>query len=55
MLELTSYLERLETYSESQHFLTDGRGIDLVSGIDRSDLRGVARRGFRRLIPGMAP
>ncbi len=50
--ELTSYLERLETYSASQHFLTDGRGIDLVSGIDRSDLRGVTRRGFRRLIPG---
>ena len=50
--ELTSYLERLETYSASQHFLTDGRGIDLVSGIDRSDLRGVPRRGFRRLIPG---
>jgi two-component system sensor histidine kinase CpxA len=49
--QLTAYLKRLETYSEAQHYLTDGRGIDLVSGIDRSELRGVTRRGLRRLIP----
>ena len=49
--QLTSYLDRLDTYSESQHFLTDGRGIDLVSGEDRSDLRGVTRPRFRRFLP----
>jgi len=48
---LAAFLDRLDTYSESQHFLTDGRGIDLVSGIDRSDLRQVPRRGARRLVP----
>jgi signal transduction histidine kinase len=50
-VKLAAYLKRLETYSESQHFLTDGRGIDLVSGINRSDLRGVPRRGVRPLVP----
>ena len=37
--QLAAYLKRLDAYSESQHFLTDGRGIDLVTGEDRSDLR----------------
>ena len=44
-------LERLDTYSESQHFLTDGRGIDLVTGEDRSDLRQARRPAVRRLLP----
>jgi signal transduction histidine kinase len=50
-VRLAAYLNRLDTYSDSQHFLTDGRGIDLVSGVDRSDLRNVPRRVARRLIP----
>ena len=47
-VRLAEYLNRLDTYSDSQHFLTDGRGIDLVSGVDRSDLRNVPRRVARR-------
>src|SRR5580692_3921705 len=31
---LGAYLKRLDAYSESQHFLTDGRGVDLVTGDD---------------------
>ncbi len=42
---LADYLERLDSYTESQHFLVDARGRDLVSGVDRSDL--LARRGSR--------
>ena len=47
--QLTAYLRRLDSYSESQHFLTDGRGIDLVTGEDRSDVRRARRpRGLSR-------
>jgi signal transduction histidine kinase len=48
---LQSYLNRLDSYSESQHFLTDGRGIDLVTGEDRSDLRRARRPVARRFLP----
>jgi signal transduction histidine kinase len=48
--QLASYLRRLETYSESQFILTDGRGIDLVSGEDRSDVRS-RRHLARRFLP----
>ena len=50
-VQLAAYLKRLDTYSESQHILTDIRGIDLVSGEDRSELRGIPRRGALRRIP----
>ncbi len=36
---LDGFLLRLNAYSDSTHFLTDARGIDLVSGEDRSGLR----------------
>jgi two-component system sensor histidine kinase CpxA len=42
---LAEYLGRLDEYSESEHYLTDSRGIDLVSGADRSSL--LARRVTR--------
>jgi hypothetical protein len=45
--QLGAYLKRLDAYSESQHFLTDGRGIDLVTGDDRSDVRRARRRADR--------
>jgi signal transduction histidine kinase len=49
--QLGAYLKRLDAYSESQHFLTDGRGIDLVTGEDRSDVRGVRRPLVTRAFP----
>ncbi len=36
--KLAEYLTRLERYADAQYYLTDARGIDLVSGEDRSDL-----------------
>ena len=35
---LAEYLERLNSYTEGEHFLVDARGRDLVSGEDRSGL-----------------
>src|SRR5262249_33897169 len=35
---LTEYLGRLDDFSDTEHFLTDGRGLDLASGEDRSPL-----------------
>jgi signal transduction histidine kinase len=34
---LADYLKRLDAYSDAQHYLTDRRGLDLVSGEDRND------------------
>jgi two-component system sensor histidine kinase CpxA len=42
---LADYLGRLNSYTESEYFLTDWRGTDLISGVDRSGL--LARRGLR--------
>ncbi len=36
---LDAFLRRLNEHTESEHFLTDGRGVDLVTGEDRSALR----------------
>jgi two-component system sensor histidine kinase CpxA len=41
----------LDTYSESEHFLTDRRGIDLVTGLDRSALLVARRPAVRRVLP----
>jgi signal transduction histidine kinase len=49
--QLQSYLKRLDDYSESQYFLTNGRGIDLVTGEDRSDLRRARIPVVRRFLP----
>ena len=35
---LGEYLARLDSYTEAEHFLVDARGVDLVSGEDRSGL-----------------
>ena len=43
---LAEYLERLNSYTEAEHFLVDARGRDLVSGEDRSGL--LAQRAARR-------
>jgi len=54
---LDAYLKRLNGYSESDFFLTDSRGIDLVTGQDRSSLRARRPRpvpypfGLSRLLP----
>jgi len=52
---LDGYLLRLNAYSGSTHFLTDAHGIDLVSGEDRSGLRGrktgPKRSPLRRWLP----
>jgi len=48
--QLDLFLKRLRAYSESEHFLTDRHGIDLISGEDRSAL--LARRPqARRILP----
>jgi signal transduction histidine kinase len=49
--QLAAYLQRLASNSDSQHFLTDGRGLDLLNGEDRSDLRRVRRPAVRRVLP----
>ena len=49
--QLDDYLKRLDTYSESDHFLTDSRGIDLVTGEDRSALLVARRPAVRRVLP----
>ena len=49
--QLAAYLKRLDAYSESQHFLTDGRGIDLVTGEDRSEVRRARRPPVYRVLP----
>ncbi len=42
---LTAYLDRVKSYTDSECYLTNARGIDLVSGEDRSAL--LARRTSR--------
>jgi signal transduction histidine kinase len=49
--QLRCYLKRLDDYSESRHFLTNARGIDLVTGEDRSDLRRARPPVVRRFLP----
>ena len=57
---LAAYLRRLKSYTETDYFLTDPRGIDLVSGEDRSALlamrsaRPRARRSRSWLLPILA-
>jgi two-component system sensor histidine kinase CpxA len=46
--QLDTFLKRLAAYSESEHFLTDGRGIDLATGEDRSALLAARRLPVRR-------
>ena len=36
---LDAFLRRLDEHTEAEHYLTDGRGVDLVTGEDRSALR----------------
>ena len=42
----SAYLKRLNDHTEAEHFLTDGRGIDLVTGEDRSALRSIRPVGI---------
>ena len=50
--QLASYLERLDTHADSRHFLTDARGIDLITGEDRSELSREAQGpSVRRVFP----
>ncbi len=49
--QLKSFLKRLSAYSESQHFLTNGRGVDLVTREDRSDLLRARTPVARRFLP----
>jgi signal transduction histidine kinase len=49
--QLAAYLTRLDAYSESQYFLTDGRGIDLLTGEDRSDVRRARKPLVYRFLP----
>ena len=53
--QLGAYLKRLNAYSESQYLLTDGRGVDLVTGEDRSDVRRVRRPPVYRVLPAWLP
>jgi two-component system sensor histidine kinase CpxA len=53
--QLDAFLKKLNDYTESEFFLTDGRGIDLVTGEDRSALRPTGGLAYRwplgRLFP----
>ncbi len=57
---LAAYLRRLKSYTETDYFLTDARGVDLVNGEDRSALlamrssRTRARRSRSWLFPILA-
>ena len=44
---LDAFLKRLNDYTDAEHFLTDGRGIDLVTGEDRSALRPSGASAYR--------
>jgi signal transduction histidine kinase len=52
---LGAFLKRLNEHSEAEYFLTDGHGIDLVTGEDRSALRSsgppVYRSPLERFLP----
>jgi len=52
---LDAFLKRLNDYNDTEHFLTDGRGNDLVTGEDRSALRSSglssSRSPLGRLLP----
>lgn len=52
---LDAFLKRLNDYNDTDHFLTDSRGIDLVTGEDRSALRpsgpSALRSPLGRLLP----
>ncbi len=52
---LDGYLKRLNDYTESEHFLTDGRGVDLVTGEDRSALRASAPAPYRSTLGRFFP
>jgi two-component system sensor histidine kinase CpxA len=56
---LDGYLLRLRAYSEGTYYLTDARGIDLVSGEDRSGLRSrrpaISRSLLGRWLPRSGP
>ena len=46
--ELDAYLRRLNRYTDAEYYLTDSRGIDLVSGDDRSAVRPSGLSGAGR-------
>ena len=56
---LDAYLDRLKAHTEADYFLTDGRGIDLVTGEDRSALRASGPPPYRfplgRFFPRSGP
>ena len=58
-VRLDGYLKRLNSYSESEFFLTDSRGTDLVTGHDRSGVRrsrpGPWRFRLWRFLPRTGP
>jgi signal transduction histidine kinase len=49
--QLGAYLKRLRAYSESEIYLTDRHGIDLVTGVDRTALIQTRRPPRRRILP----
>jgi two-component system sensor histidine kinase CpxA len=49
--QLNTHLKRLRNVSDSENYLTDRRGIDLVTGADRSALFAARRPMGRRFLP----
>ncbi|HTS30035.1 MAG TPA: ATP-binding protein [Bryobacteraceae bacterium] len=47
--KLSAFISRMHLYVQGEHYLTDGRGRDLVNGADRSAL--LAAAGKRTLLP----
>ena len=52
---LEAFLKKLNAYTDSEYFLTDGRGIDLLSGEDRSSLRGSIPSAYRFALSRFLP
>ncbi len=52
---LEAFLRRLNDHSDAEYFLTDGRGIDLVTGEDRSALRSTGPVAYRSPLARLLP
>ena len=52
---LEAFLRRLNEHSDAEYFLTDGRGIDLVTGEDRSALRSTGPPAYRSPLARLLP
>ena len=53
--QLDAFLKNLNDHTEAEHFLTDGRGIDLVTGENRSAMRPTGPSSYRSPLSRLLP